>query len=70
MAQDRAAKREFNPISLSFLDVMSCGFGAVVLIFLILDHSSTVQNDANNPDLAAEINLLNEEINEGQENLV
>src|SRR6056300_897110 len=70
MAQDRAAKREFNPISLSFLDVMSCGFGAVVLIFLILDHSSTLQNDANNPDLAAEINLLNEEINEGQENLV
>jgi len=70
MAQSRAAKREFNPISLSFLDVMSCGFGAVVLIFLILDHSSTVQNDANNPDLAAEINLLNEEIIEGQENLV
>lgn len=70
MAQSRAAKREFNPISLSFLDVMSCGFGAVVLIFLILDHSNSVRNQVTNPDLAAEINLLNEEINDGELNLV
>ncbi len=70
MAQSRAAKREFNPISLSFLDVMSCGFGAVVLIFLILDHSTSVRNQSDNPELAAEINLLNEEIVEGEENMV
>lgn len=70
MSESRAAKREFNPISLSFLDVMSCGFGAVVLIFLILDHSTSVRNQANNPELAAEINLLNEEINDGEANLV
>jgi hypothetical protein len=66
----RAAKREFNPISLSFLDVMSCGFGAVVLIFLILDHSTSVRNNVTNPDLLAEINLLNDEIDEGEINLV
>ena len=70
MANSRTAKREFNPISLSFLDVMSCGFGAVVLIFLILDHSTSVRNQVDNPDLAAEINLLNEEINDGEQNLV
>lgn len=70
MARSRAAKREFNPISLSFLDVMSCGFGAVVLIFLILDHSTSVRNETNNPELVAEINLLNEEITDGDENLV
>ncbi len=70
MASKRAAKREFNPISLSFLDVMSCGFGAVVLIFLILDHSTSVRNNVNNPELLAEIDLLTEEINEGEEDLV
>jgi hypothetical protein len=70
MSKSRAAKREFNPISLSFLDVMSCGFGAVVLIFLILDHSTSVRNNVNNPELLSEINLLNEEINDGEENLV
>ena len=32
-------KREFNTFNLSFLDIMSCGFGAVVLVFLIIDHS-------------------------------
>ena len=30
------ARRETNIFSLSFLDVMSCGFGAIVLIFLII----------------------------------
>mgnify|MGYP000709420286 CR=1 FL=1 len=30
------ARRQTNVFSLSFLDVMSCGFGAVVLIFLII----------------------------------
>jgi hypothetical protein len=70
MAKSKAAKREFNPISLAFLDVMSCGFGAVVLIFLILDHSTSVRNDTTNPELTAEINLLNDEINDGEENLV
>ena len=70
MSESRAAKREFNPISLAFLDVMSCGFGAVVLIFLILDHSTSIQNNVANPELVAEISLLNEEINEGDANLV
>lgn len=70
MSESRAAKREFNPISLAFLDVMSCGFGAVVLIFLILDHSTSIQNNVTNPELVAEISLLNEEINEGEANLV
>tara|TARA_A100001391_G_scaffold201433_1_gene188441 strand:+ start:301 stop:1401 length:1101 start_codon:yes stop_codon:yes gene_type:complete len=70
MAKDKHSKRSFNPMSLAFLDVISCGFGAVVLIFLILDHAT--QNDTNvtDPNLAAEINLLEEQILEGEEGLV
>ncbi len=60
----------FNPMSLAFLDVMSCGFGAVVLIFLILDHQVSVQNDDSDPNLQAEVRLLEEEILEGEDNLV
>ena len=57
-------------MSLAFLDVMFCGFGAVILIFLILDHASTVSPDESNPELAAEIDLLEEEVEEGQIGLV
>lgn len=57
-------------MSLAFLDVMSCGFGAVVLIFLILDHSISDQNSPITPDLFGEINLLDEEILNGEANLV
>mgnify|MGYP003672299395 CR=1 FL=1 len=70
MASTKAKRRSLNPISLAFLDVMFCGFGAVILIFLILDHTSTVAPTDQNPDLAAEVNLLREEITEGQLGLV
>lgn len=67
---NKADRRKFNPLSLSFLDVMFCGFGAVILIFLILDHTSTVSNAITSPDLRSEINLLEEEVREGEEGLV
>ena len=66
----KSRRRELNPISLSFLDVMFCGFGATILIFLILDYASTVADDETSPELQAEINLLEEEILEGQLGLV
>lgn len=62
--------RNLNPLSLAFLDVMSCGFGAVVLIFLILDHAAEVEAIEGNPDISGEVNLLQEEIREGQLGLV
>jgi hypothetical protein len=59
----------FNPLSLAFLDVMSCGFGAVVLLFLILDHTATEARNEADPNLTAEVSLLEDEIVEGEENL-
>lgn len=70
MASTKAKRRNLDPISLAFLDVMFCGFGAVILIFLILDHSSSVAARENNPDITAEINLLQSEISEGESGLV
>jgi hypothetical protein len=57
--------------SLSFLDVMSCGLGAVVLLFLIIKHN-TVTNLSTaipTPDLKSEVMLLEREILEGRDNL-
>ncbi|MCY4264763.1 MAG: VWA domain-containing protein [Gammaproteobacteria bacterium] len=69
-SEHRALRRQLNPISLSFLDVMFCGFGAVILIFLILDHTSTQAEVVVSPEQAAEIKLLQEEVEEGQLGLV
>jgi cell division protein FtsB len=62
--------RTFTTFNLSFLDVMACGFGAVVLVFLIIDHSMEVQSNELNRDLLSEVNLLEEDITEGEEGLV
>ncbi len=37
----RFSRRNFNPLNLSFLDIMSCGLGAVILIFLIIKHGES-----------------------------
>ena len=69
-SKTKAKRRKVNPLSLSFLDVMFCGFGAVILIFLILDHASTVSPVNQSRELTAEIDLLREEIREGELGLV
>ena len=63
-------KRPFTTFSLSFLDIMSCGFGAVILVFLIIDHSIDAQSNELNADLLSEVNLLNEDISEGEKDKV
>ncbi|MEM1111467.1 MAG: VWA domain-containing protein [Pseudomonadota bacterium] len=63
-------KRAFTTFNLSFLDIMSCGFGAVVLVFLIIDHSIDKQQKELNVDLLSEVKLLDEDVRVGEEGLV
>jgi hypothetical protein len=63
-------QRQFTTFNLSFLDIMSCGFGAVVLVFLIIDHSIEVQSRELNQDLLSEVNMLEEDIRDGEAGLV
>lgn len=63
-------KRSFTTFSLSFLDIMSCGFGAVVLVFLIMNHSIEQVSQDLNIDLMSEVNMLDEDIREGEKGLV
>ncbi len=60
-------RRGATPLSLAFLDVMFCGFGAVILIFLILDHTSTESVVESSPNQEIELNMLEREITEGVE---
>ena len=62
--------RTVTPIGLSFLDAMTCGLGAVILLFMIInaavrDHETRVTGD-----LRAEVNRLEREVLEGQSRLV
>ena len=68
MEKNHIKRRNFNPLNLSFLDIMSCGLGAVILVFLILKHGegllpeeeSRVRNDIDTTKL--EIKESEEEI--------
>jgi len=64
-------RRNFSPFNLSFLDIMSCGFGAVVLLFLIMKHSADANRSdtRDRTDLSSEVSLLEEEILEGEQGL-
>ncbi|MBX2849082.1 MAG: hypothetical protein KTR16_12225 [Acidiferrobacterales bacterium] len=62
--------RSTSSFSLSFLDIMSCGLGAAVLIFLLLKHVVDGPTEVPDKQTYAEVSLLEEEIKEGEESLV
>jgi hypothetical protein len=64
------ARRKTEIFSLSFLDVIACGFGAIVLFYTILSAQAGVQRQARNDDLQAEVDRLEEQVLEGYKNLV
>jgi len=68
MARKRTSAVTFG---LSFLDIMSCGFGAVILLFLIIKHnvSATIPELISAPEASSEVMLLEREILEGRKNL-
>ena len=56
--------------SMSFLDCMSCGFGAVILFFMIINSQVTRTTDAPPKELQGETTRLEFEILEQRKNLV
>ncbi len=59
MARKRRERVVFN---LSFLDIMSCGFGAVILFFVIINHAQEERADDMTADLSGEVSLLETEV--------
>ena len=64
------ARRRMNVFSLAFLDVMSCGFGAVILIFLIINREFEDSVKVVNKDRLSEIRLLDYQVQNGERDLV
>ena len=60
------ARRRNIALSLSFLDIMACGFGAVTLLFLILRHND-VEIPVPDPSLQSELELLKMDISQAEE---
>lgn len=64
------ARRKTEVFSLSFLDVIACGFGAIVLFYTILSAQAGAQRERRNDDLQAEVDRLEERVLDGYKNLV
>ena len=62
------AKRNIA-FSLAFLDIMACGFGAVIVLFLIL-RGNTVDIIQPDPSLSAEVDLLKMDILDAEEDKI
>ena len=62
-------RRSTEVFSMSFLDCMSCGFGAVILFFMIINSHVNATTENDNSELMAETNRLEIEVLEGRKNL-
>jgi hypothetical protein len=60
-------RRSLSTLSLSFLDAIFCGFGALVLLFLILSHNTLAQRREANEAIQQEVAALEREVLGGRE---
>ena len=59
-------RRTVNPFGMSFLDVMFCGFGSVVLLVMIVNANAITQREALHKDLRGEVDRLEREVLSGK----
>src|SRR5215218_2076402 len=65
-----ARRRKFDIFSMSFLDTICCAFGALVLLYMILNAVGSTSAQKGNADLHAEVDKLEEQVLEGYSDLV
>ena len=63
-------RRTVEVFSLSFLDCICCGFGAVILFYTIISAQSGLQRSHDTENLRSEVERLEEEVLVGTRNLV
>ncbi len=64
------ARRKINVFSLSFLDAMTCGFGAVVLFFMVINAAVGVRAERETGELQGEVDKLEREVLDQYQKLV
>ncbi len=63
-------RRFANPFGMSFLDVMFCGFGSVVLLVMIVNANAITKREELHDDLRGEVDRLEREVRAGRKYLV
>ena len=62
-------KAEEDNFGLSFLDAITCGFGAVILLFVLTASNDQSLRNKETADIRGEVDIFDEELVEGRENL-
>jgi hypothetical protein len=65
-----ARRRKFDIFSMSFLDTICCAFGALVLLYMILNAAGSKAFQQDTSELRAEVDKLEEEVLQGYADLV
>lgn len=63
-------RRDVSVFGLSFLDVMFCGFGSVILLVMIINSETLAQRKEVQQDMRGEVKRLETEVRTGEEFLV
>lgn len=63
-------RKKLNVFSLSFLDIITCGLGAIILLFVLVNAKSAARRDTVTSDLRAETNRIEIQVLEGKKDLI
>jgi hypothetical protein len=63
-------RKPINIFSLSFLDIITCGLGAIILLFVLINAKSAAQRNTVTSDLRGETDRLATEVLDGEKNLI
>ncbi len=63
-------RKKLNVFSLSFIDCICCGLGAIILLFVLVNAKGAIRRNAVTSDLRAEVDKLKEQVLAGKKNLV
>jgi hypothetical protein len=65
-----ARRRETNVFSMSFLDAITCAFGSVVLVYVLINAQGGLRRAAQSYAVQAEVTKMEEQVLEGYQRLV
>jgi hypothetical protein len=63
-------RKKLNIFSLSFLDIITCGLGAIILLFVLINAKSAAQRDTVTTNLRAEVDRIEKQVLEGKKKLI
>jgi hypothetical protein len=63
-------RKNLNVFSLSFLDIITCGLGAIILLFVLVNAKSAARRDTITADLRAEVDRIEDQVLDGRKQLI